>query len=495
MPTDPITLRPYQQRAVDGLRAARRAGRRALLLVAPTGAGKTTMAADIVRGAAAKGSATIFLAHRIELIDQASDRLTLFGLPHGIIKAGRKATPEALLQVVSIQTITRRTLPPATVIIVDEAHRVLGASYLKLLEAYPDATIIGLTATPIRLDGRGLGDVFEHLEEAATIGELVESGDLLRPRVFAPSVPDLTGVRTQAGDFNGLQLAEAMDKPQLVGDVVATWLRLAGGQRTVVFAASVEHSRHLCDGFAAAGVAAEHLDGETDPDERKAILARLEAGTTTVVCNHGVLTEGWDCPPCAVCVLARPTKSLGLYLQMVGRVLRPDPRKTGALVLDHAGATLMHGLVTEERAWSLDPKKKREQAAPSVRQCGACYAIAPGGTPVCPECGEAYAEPARAEATTLRVRDGELREITEDQLAARKEPLKRRGTWAREFPAVRGPEAPVADAAALYTTLKSYGAQRGYKPGWAVWMFSQVAGCAPSKEVRAASRLRQEVAG
>lgn len=239
-----IALRDYQRQARAALESAWHAGHRRILLVAPTGAGKTTIAADLIAGAAAKGTPVIFLAHRTELIDQAAARFAAFGIHAGIIQGTRPTEPEHLVQVASVATLNRRALPPARLIVIDEAHRAIGPSYRRIVKAYPDATVVGLTATPIRLDGRGLGDGgdgepgFEHLVEAATIGELVARGVLHRPRVFAPAVPDLAGVRTLGGDFNRLQLAEAMDKPQLVGDVVATWQRLAGGQRTVAFAAS-----------------------------------------------------------------------------------------------------------------------------------------------------------------------------------------------------------------------------------------------------------------
>jgi hypothetical protein len=181
---------------------------------------------------------------------------------------------------------------------------------------------------------------------------------------------------------------------------------------------------------------------------------------------------------------------------MVGRVLRTDEPsgKRGALVLDHAGATLMHGLVTEPRAWSLDAARRRD-GAPSVRQCPQCYAIAEGGTPACPECGEAYPAPTRAEATDLRVRAGELRELTEDQLAHRQQVKKMPRDWRKEFPGVRGTDAPLFEAVGLYIALKAFAAPRAYKPGWPAWMFNQVAGCDPSKAVREAAQAAMEVAG
>jgi superfamily II DNA or RNA helicase len=226
--------------------------------------------------------------------------------------------------------------PPADLVVVDEAHHVLAQSYKRILEIYPRAIVLGLTATPCRGDGRGLGNAFDVLIEAASVGDLVEQKYLVPTVVYAPVRPDLTGIQVKRGDYVEEQLAARMNTAQLVGDIVEHWHRLAGPRRTVVFATGVGHSRHIRDEFRRAGVLAEHLDGSTPTDERDRILAQLAAGQIDVVTNAMVLTEGWDSPSVSCLVLARPTKSLGLYRQMVGRVLRPAPGKTDALILDHA---------------------------------------------------------------------------------------------------------------------------------------------------------------
>jgi DNA repair protein RadD len=227
---------------------------------------------------------------------------------------------------------------PADIIVVDEAHHVRARTYMRILELYPNAIVIGLTATPVRGDGRGRGNVFEVPVECPSVAELIDAGYLVGTKVYAPSLPDLRGVRVERDDYVEAQLAQRMDNAKLVGDAVEHWLRFAERRQTVVFATTVAHSLHIRDEFRRAGVLAEHIDGTTPTEERDAILARLAAGQVEVVCNAMVLTEGWDQPSVSCLVLARPTKSLGLYRQMVGRALRPAPGKTDALILDHTAS-------------------------------------------------------------------------------------------------------------------------------------------------------------
>jgi DNA repair protein RadD len=266
-------------------------------------------------------------------------------------------------------------LPDAALVVVDEAHHAPAQTYRQLLRAYPEALILGMTATPCRGDGRGLGDIFEMMVETPPVAELIELGFLVGTRVYAPSRPDLTGVRVERGDYVERQLADRMDRPQLVGDVVTHWLRLAERRRTVVFASGVAHSVHLRDEFRAAGIWAEHIDGSTPVEQRDEILKKVDAGTVEVVCNAMVLTEGWDCPAVSCLVLARPTRHMGLYRQMVGRVLRPAPGKTDALTLDHAGAVFEHGFVEDPVLWTLATNRRAEnpkqRARSSHRAAGA----------------------------------------------------------------------------------------------------------------------------
>lgn len=439
----PVVLRPYQERGIDGVRALLAAGRKSVLMVCPTGGGKTLMFSAIAAGAVRKGRRVLVLAHRKELIDQGYKKLRASGLDEshlGTILAGdARRRPHASVQVASIQTLTGRAKPPADIVIIDEAHHACAASYRKIIEAYPAATILGVSATPCRADGRGLGDVFGDLVPVATFRELADDGFLVAPRVFTSRHPlDLSKLKTTGGDYNLEQLAAAVNTRELVGDVVEHWQRIAEGRTTVVFAADVAHSKALVARFVEAGVAAEHLDGTTPKDEREAILARLESGETTVVSNMGVLTEGFDLPRCKCVVLARPTKSLSLFLQMAGRGLRPW-EGVSAILLDHAGCVLAHGFPQDDREWSLEGKKKRA-AAPSVKTCPACYAALPGGTAVCTECGHLFeSEPSEG----LRQVDGELVEV------------------------VPPSETPIAERRAWYAAVCEQSARRGRKKGYA----------------------------
>ena len=300
-------------------------GKRRALLVAPTGAGKSVIAADVIDDYVTEGNRTLVLVHRRELVAQMSEKLHMSGVDHGVIQAGYPTRAGAMVQVASIQTLharavrsSRMVMPAADLIVVDEAHHIRARSYRQIIEQYPDAILLGMTATPCRSDGRGLGNMFDCIVECPNIAELIEGGFLVPTMVYAPTQPDLKGVKIVRGDYAESQLAERMDQASLVGDIVTHWLRLAERRRTVVFATSVAHSAHLRDEFRAAGVWAEHIDGSTPVEERDAILAKLNSGAVELVCNCMVLTEGWDQPAVSCLVLARPTKSMGLYRQMVG---------------------------------------------------------------------------------------------------------------------------------------------------------------------------------
>ena len=214
--------------------------------------------------------------------------------------------------------------------------------------------MLGLTATPCRQDGKGLGEIFQALIQCPQVAELVKQGYLVRSHIYAPSSPDLTGVQVARGDYVEAQLAERMNTARLVGDIVEHWLRLAERRPTVCFATGVKHSLHIRDQFRRAGVCRRAPRRQHATDERDEILRARAPAMSSWSRNCMVLTEGWDCPDIGCLILARPTKSLGLFRQMVGRVLRPAPGKTDALILDHAGAIFVHGLPDDDIAWSLD---------------------------------------------------------------------------------------------------------------------------------------------
>jgi superfamily II DNA or RNA helicase len=412
-----IELRPYQHEVI-----AKAAQSKRPLLYLPTGSGKTVIASEIIRRAADKH--VVFLAHRRELIHQTRDKLAEFDVRAGVILAEHPADAMLGVQVASVQTLWSRCfrqtqdLPPANIVFVDEAHHVRARTYQAILESYPDAQVIGMTATPCRRDGRGLGNVFDELIEGPSVEELIKQGYLVGTKAYAPSRPNLKGVETRKGDYVESQLDQRMNTDKLVGDIVSHWLRLGAHRKTVCFATSVAHSIHLRDEFVKVGVPAEHIDGSTPKAERDETLEKLSRGDLDLVCNCMVLTEGWDQPDVSCCIMARPTKSTGLFRQMAGRVLRPYPGKDHALILDHAGAVFQHGFVEDPIAWSLDEDHKAENKAqatlqlkPSDRlvECAQCQAIRTAGEP-CRHCGYF----PRRHGYYHEVRDGHLEHLERD---------------------------------------------------------------------------------
>ena len=406
-----FTLYPYQADGVEALRASLRTGHRRVLAVCPVGGGKTVVFSTILASAVARGGKGLVLVHREELLDQASDKLTRCGVAHGIIKAGRKPQPCWPVQIASVQSLLRRPVPPASLVVIDEAHRTLAASYRQLLQRLPDAKILGFTATPYRTDGRGLGDVFTDLVEIATPGQLTELGILVPPRVFAPSAPDLVGVRTTAGEFNSKDLVLRVDTPRLIGSVAEHWGRIVRGRLSVAFAASIQHSRHLADALCGVGARAVHVDADTDSDVRKTYLDLLARGEIDVITNVGLFTEGWDLPRLGAVIVARPTQSTGLWIQMCGRGARAHEDKTDYLLVDHAGNVMRHGFPDEERAHSLDLTPRR-QAAP-VKTCPRCFQVVGAGVLACPGCGHDFGGGASGPGAdhTPEVVEGELVEM------------------------------------------------------------------------------------
>lgn len=390
-----MELRPYQVQAIRTMRATFQSGSKSVVLAAPTGSGKTIMGVEMVRSAVARHNRVLWLAHREELLKQVSDKLTECGLRHGIIMASLPPMdPTAPIQLASVQTLSRRKqTPPANLVVVDEAHHVCSGSYRKLLTGpYATAWRVGLTATPYRLDGHGLGEFFSAIVKACSYEEMLIEGYLVPARIFAPSTPDMTGVRVQAGEFVNREAAARVDQPDIIGDVVGTWQKLAAGRTTAVFACSILHSTHIIDAFKTAGVSAEHLDGDTAPDRRRDILARVHRGELCVVSNCMILTEGWDLPRCSCVVQARPTMSRCLWRQMIGRGLRPFEGKDDCIVLDHASNAHRFGLpITEDEydLWSVKAKTTKQEGV-SIRQCPKCFAILPGQPQNCQECGHVF---------------------------------------------------------------------------------------------------------
>lgn len=396
-------LRDYQQAAITKLRNSIGSGNKKPVLVAPTGSGKTVIATEIIKSAESKGKRVLLLAPRRELIYQASRMLAKENINHGLVMAGEPMAEWKTVQVASFDTLHARgvrneviNMPHADIVIVDEAHLSIAQTRKDIISHYSDKIIIGLTATPARGDGKGLGEIYNDLVITTNVKDLTTKGFLASVRYFAPSKPDLAGLKlNKDGDYLEKGLAGVVDKAELVGDVVHNWKRIASDRQTVVFAVNCAHSRHLCDEFRRHGVRAEHLDGETPLDERREILKRIEDGTTQVLCNVFVATFGLDIPILSCAVLARPTKNISLYLQTAGRVLRVCEGKTDAIIIDHAGAVEENGFVDDIQPWSLnveskvkDRKKKQQQESKEAKDitCERCSTVFKGQK-VCPGCG------------------------------------------------------------------------------------------------------------
>ena len=435
-----IQLRPYQQGIVDAVRKAYREGKRAPLVCLSTGGGKTTIFSYVTQGAVGKGRCVWLLCHRAELVRQIAGTLARFECDHQVIAPGpiiRQAQVDQFRQhgrtyikpgsrawVASVQTLVKRLADiPADqhpdIIVCDEAHHLTEVSmWGQIVAAFPKALLLPVTATPCRLDGKGLGQGCGGFADDIILGpsmrELIAGGYLSPYRIFAPPTAlDLTGVRTRMGDFAKNELAQAMDKATITGDAVEHYRRHADGRRAIAFCVSVLHAEHVAAEFRQAGIAAEFLDGSLDAGERDARIRRFERGETLVLSSCDIVSEGFDLPAIEAAILLRPTKSLALYLQQVGRALRPFPGKPYAVILDHVGAVAAHGLPDEDREWTLDgvlrkPRKPNEATDDPPVTCPQCYAVH-DPQPQCPVCGHQYPAPERA---APKADDGQLVEIT-----------------------------------------------------------------------------------
>lgn len=398
----PQILRPYQQNGIDQLQKLYKEGARSVLMVLPTGGGKTTIFCHaIAKRLQASGRRSLLLVHRRELAEQASARLREFGVEFGFIMQGEEPTPYAPVQIATVQSLVRRTkLPDADLIVCDEAHLSAAESWKSILTQYPNAKILGVTATPWRLGGAPLASMYDASVVVARPAELLEQKFLSPYQGFTFLAPDLSGVRKVGDDYNMQQTGAAMSQPQIVSNVVEQWKAHASHLSTVVFAVTIEHSQLLTAEFRAAGVRAEHIDGGMKLDQRRAILERVENGTTQVICNVGIAVEGLDIPRLKCCVLARPTMSLSRHIQMMGRVRRPW-QGTTARIHDHAFNIKRHGLPDAHRSYELHAKNDENTTdLPSLSTCPTCFAIYDSGDK-CPNCAAPRPIVERAELRTI----------------------------------------------------------------------------------------------
>jgi DNA repair protein RadD len=497
-----MKLRPYQEQAIQDLRVAFRQGTKRACLVLSTGSGKTVVAASMIRSAISRGSNILFLAHRRELINQTSAKLDLLQVDHGVIMGDHpRRQPWSQVQVASVPTLAKRMArlgtvgalhhwkPKADLIFVDEAHHCAAESYLSILRRFPKAVCVGLTATPVRRDGRGLGELFEVLVRGPQAAALIELGHLVPITGFsylAPSMAEIQALKHKKGDYSEKDQARAMSHVILCGEVVTQWKRHARGKRTVAFAVNVEQSQALVKEFVDAGVRAEHVDAKTPSGERDAILGRLASGEVEVVSNCAILTEGWDSPKTECVILARPTASEGLALQMTGRGLRPacldcgeaaswkEPTcpscgsanvKRSLRIHDHARVLDLHGLPDEDREYTLDSASVRERGS-GLKTCPFCHAMAPAGASNCSNCRMSFPKPPEGAGHGVAVESAQTAtQVDLEVLRAIRERVRM---------------ASLSERAGEYKRLLAVAEAKGFLKGWAAHQYRAAFGDWPA---------------
>lgn len=406
-----LILWPDQIELHARAKAALAAGHTRILIQGATGFGKTVVAAHMLKNAKDRSYRAWFIVHRRELVEQSWETLTTAaGVPVGITAAGFQGQRHEAIQICLVNSLARRwhLMPPPQLIIWDEAHHSAAGSWAKIHAAFPNAVHVGLTATPQRLDGAGLGEWFQVLIVGPSVAELIAKGKLSPYRLYAPAGADLSFVHTIGGDYNKKELNVAMQQSPVVGDALAHYQKYAMGKRAVAFTWSIESSKEIAARFNAAGIAAVHIDGETPDAERKRAIDNFRTGRIKVLSNVEIISEGFDLPAIEAAFLLRPTKSLSLYLQQVGRALRTFPGKTEALIFDHAGNCRTHGLPDDEREWSLEGRKRKKgDSECPVKQCPRCYAMLPAPSMTCKYCGFAF----QVQERRVEQGDGDLAEV------------------------------------------------------------------------------------
>ena len=448
------TLRDHQSTAIQKLRESFSSGHRRPILQASTGFGKTLVAVDIIKSALDRGKKIIFCVDRIQLIDQTSEVFDYHNLDHGIIQSDHWRHNDLPLQLASVQTLTRRrNKPDVDLLIIDECHSVY-KGMVKLMEKWSAVRAIGLSATPWT---KGLGKIFDDLIVVESTDSLIKNGYLSDFVAYGSTLLDLGGLKTTAGDYNQKDLGERVNKQKIVGDVVTTWLKRGEDRKTVCFAVNVAHSKAIVDEFKANGVTAGHIDAHSTSDERDEVLSAHESGEVKVLCNVGITTKGWDSPDTTCLILARPTKSLMLYIQMVGRVLRVPSCGSNAVILDHGRNIERHGFPTDDMPQYLcngdreeaEKRKQEEKKEKLPKPCEECSFMSTEF--VCPSCGH---KPSIAPGVVAE--DGELKKL---ERVAPEEKAKWLGM------------------------LLGYSRSKGFNDGWASHQYREKFGVWPAKKI------------
>ncbi|MCK9622179.1 MAG: DEAD/DEAH box helicase family protein [Methylobacter sp.] len=404
-----MQLRDYQTKLISDIRQAIREGHTRIICQLHVGGGKTIIAGEISRSAREKMKRSLFIAPRRQLVYQAADKFNGLGVSTGIIMAGEKQFSQPLVQVGSIDTLTSRIKsgkmrhPDAAIVMADEAHAVFSPERLEFLKNYP--LVLGITATPALANGKGMGAFYTKIVEGPTMAEMVEAGYLVPMRYYGADAPDLEAVKLNAdGDYQESALAEASDKPELIGSVYRNYKRLASDRTTLIFAVNCKHGRHIYEEFLSHGEAVEYIDAHTSTEERDAMEKRVADGVTRVIVNIGVMAFGTDWPRISCVIVARVTRNIAAWIQMVGRGSRLHPAKQDCIVIYHGHNFEELGPIDAPIEWSLDDKttirERKERAQQDAKEpkeikCKKCGYIFKSSR-VCPSCHTEMIAPGEA---------------------------------------------------------------------------------------------------
>jgi DNA repair protein RadD len=371
-----LDLRDYQDRGVNDIRAAFRLFRLVLYILS-TGGGKTVVFTYIVMRTISSGRRVVIVAHRREIVGQISRTLDKWGVKHGIIAPGHSLTDD-LVQVAMVQSlancIRKGRIAEPDLVIVDEAHHSPAGSWRSISDAWQRARFLGVTATLERLDGKGLSDCYETMVLGPTMKELIDAGHLAQYNYLAPpSSLDLSGIKTRHGDYAIDELEKKMIASMILGDIVGHYREFLGDRPAIAFCVTVKHAEMVAEEFRQSGIKAAVIHCAMSAKERKTLIESLADGRLQVLANCSLISEGVDIPVCSGVIMLRPTKSLSLWLQMVGRILRPKPDGSRAIILDHVGNVYRFGMPDLERDWSLEGRKSRKEKPPEITTCDLCF--------------------------------------------------------------------------------------------------------------------------
>jgi len=449
----------------------------------------THIKAAITHRALSTGLNIVALAHRKELVKQISDRFKAFNIPHGVVQANKPFNPHHKVQVCSVQTLVNRMERlerPPNLILVDEAHHSVAGSWLKVLDRFPAARVLGVTATPERLDGKGLSNVYERLICGPSVAELQRLSYLAEYTYLAPPknlafMQEVRKTKVRAGDYARGDLELAVNKRAIVGNAQNYYAKYLNGKPAIAFCVGIQHAKDVAEQFTASGWRAKSVDGQMAAGERDKILKDFAEGRISLLTTADLISEGFDVPECAGALLLRPTKSLTLFLQQVGRTLRPKADCSKAIIIDHAGNCYDHGLPDQDRDWSLDGRKQRQKDEDiSIAQCEKCFRIydqdavkAARSERACPSGDEPWGrggcglwrDPLDPTEKDILSVDGELMEVSYHDLYERDRPEWAGGLSLSLASGIEWTE--LLAKADTRAKLQEIAKARGYKPGWA----------------------------